>query len=132
MSLASDYRRLQAARSRCALRLRELERRETAAQREVLDRRVRLQQVLRAVAQRWRLRIRDIIGGGRLPDRVLARQVVMWWLREREDWSMADIAGACGRTAHGTVGHAIRRVLAQADTDPDLSARLQSLATELC
>lgn len=65
--------------------------------------------VLCAVAASSGVSVSAILGSSKRADIVLARQVAMWLVRDRTDWSYPQI-GAMFDRDHTTVMHAVRKI----------------------
>ncbi len=71
---------------------------------------VKIPTVVRTVAKSFGVAVKDIKGSGRTKDVALARQVVMFILREEFNYKLEQIAGFVNRKDHTTVIHAIDKV----------------------
>lgn len=76
---------------------------------------ITMEQIIREVATRHRLAVRDLLGRDIYPNYVLARQEAMWRLRQQRKpdgsprWSYPAIGRAMGGKDHTTVMHGVKR-----------------------
>lgn len=79
------------------------------------------------VAESMKLKIEEIMGNGRKPDVVLARQVSMYLCRQKLGLSYPEIGKLFNGKDHSTVMHAIKKVKKLLITDKDM----HKIVTEL-
>jgi chromosomal replication initiator protein len=71
---------------------------------------VKVPKILREVGKSFNITVKDIKGPGRKRDVALARQVVMYILREEYNYKLEDVAKLLNRQDHTTVIHAIDKI----------------------
>lgn len=95
------------------------------------DRRVTIDSVIRAVAERYSLLPSQIKQKTNAHEISRPRQVAMYLAKELTSASLPEIGRAFGGKHHTTVLHAIRRVEELRQVDPDLNRTIQSLTDSL-
>lgn len=83
--------------------------------------------IIANVAESMKLKIEEIMGNGRKPDVVLARQVSMYLCRQKLGLSYPEIGKLFNGKDHSTVMHAIKRINKLLITDKDM----HKIVTEL-
>jgi chromosomal replication initiator protein len=72
--------------------------------------RVKVSAVIKQVAKRFGVSLKDIKGPRRTKDVALARQVAMYILREEFDYNLEEVAQFLNRSDHTTVMHAVDKI----------------------
>lgn len=92
---------------------------------------VKIPDVIKAVAATYGIKAKDIKGPRRTKNIALARQVCMYILREEYSYKLEEIAQFLGRSDHTTVMHALDKVKSMALTTEGFKEQLQSIISEL-
>ena len=93
--------------------------------------RVSVDGIMRCVADRFGLSVRDITGRRRHRNVARARHVTMYLARKLTSHSLEEIGGYLGGRDHTTVMHGFQRIRNDIQADPDLAQVLDNLTTEL-
>ena len=83
--------------------------------------------IQKAVASYFRLKISDLKSSTRTKAIVVPRQIAMYLCRQQTKLSLTEIAAAFGRQDHTTVLHANNRIEARIQTDSELSQTINFL-----
>lgn len=86
--------------------------------------------IQKAVAEQFDVRLADMTSKRRPQSVAVPRQVAMFLCRRLTKASLPEIATYFDKT-HATVLHACKAIRGRMDTDPDLNARVQSVARRL-
>lgn len=87
--------------------------------------------IVRAVARVFDVRVMDLCAPNKRQPATLARQVVMYLLRDREGWNLHAIARAFGYRDHGTAMNACATVRDRLDVDAHFRAKFLFVKTQL-
>jgi len=93
--------------------------------------RVSVDGIMRCVADRFGLSVRDITGKRRHRHVARARHVSMYLARRLTEHSLEEIGGYMGGRDHTTVMHGFQRIKTEALKDPDLAQVVDNLINEL-
>ena len=93
--------------------------------------RVSVDGIMRCVADRFGLSVRDITGKRRHRNVARARHVSMYIARKLTSHSLEEIGGYMGGRDHTTVMHGFQRIRKDIQADPDLAHVLDNLINEL-
>jgi chromosomal replication initiator protein len=94
-------------------------------------REVTVEDILRAVTQRFNVRLADLQSKKRSRSIAFPRQICMYLARQHTRHSLEEIGGYFGGRDHSTVLHANRCVEQQLNQDPQLQATLELISEEL-
>ncbi len=92
---------------------------------------VTIEDILKAVTTRYRVRLTDLQSKRRSRSIVLPRQICMYLARALTGHSLEEIGGYFGGRDHSTVLHASRTIEARRKEDPQFHAALDLLCQEL-
>ncbi|MDP3953304.1 MAG: chromosomal replication initiator protein DnaA [bacterium] len=81
-------------------------------------------QVIKAVSAFFEVSPNDILGRSRNKEYVEPRQITMHLLRELLSMSYPDIANRVGKRDHTTAIYACKKIIREAEKDPDLSQKI--------
>ena len=90
-----------------------------------------LAEILDASAREFGVERTALLARDRRPSVARARHVAMYLARELTDHSLPEIGRGVGGRNHATVIHAINRVTAAIQTDPDMRTAVDNLRTQL-
>jgi chromosomal replication initiator protein len=93
--------------------------------------RVSVENIMRCVADRFALSVRDITGKRRHRHVARARHVCMFLARKMTSHSLEEIGGYIGGRDHTTVMHGFQRIRNDVQADPELAQLVDSLRNEL-
>jgi chromosomal replication initiator protein len=96
-----------------------------------IERRVRVDQIIAAVSQRFGVKPSDLQSDKRSRSIVLPRQICMHLARRLTKHSLAEIGGFFGGRDHSTVLHADRTVFSRRNSDERLRADLDQMESDL-
>ena len=103
--------------------------------RDVLDqepgRAVNIDRIQRFVAERYDIRMSELLGRGRPKMIAEARQVAMYLTREMAKLSLVDVGKAFGGRDHGTVIHACKVVIARMDQTDEFRSMISDLRAKI-
>lgn len=103
--------------------------------RDVLDqepgRAVNIDRIQRFVAERYDIRMSELLGRGRPKMIAEARQVAMYLTREMAKLSLVDVGKAFGGRDHGTVIHACKVVIARMEQTDEFRAMISDLRAKI-
>jgi chromosomal replication initiator protein len=103
--------------------------------RDVLDqepgRAVNIDRIQRFVAERYDIRMSEMLGRGRPKTIAEARQVAMYLTREMARLSLVDVGKAFGGRDHGTVIHACKVVVARMEQSDEFRAMIADLRAKI-
>jgi chromosomal replication initiator protein len=94
---------------------------------EKQDRRVTIEAVQKAVAERYGLKLSQLKEKSNRKEIVMPRQVAMYVVKELTKASLPEIGRAFGGKHHTTVIHSITRTTEQKAKDPDLNRLINSI-----
>jgi chromosomal replication initiator protein len=92
---------------------------------------VSVEDIQRAVCSHFRLSSSELLSKDRHKTIAFARQVAMYLCRQRLKCSFPELGRAFGNRDHTTVMSAVRRIEAQARTDPQVMAHLEAIEQRL-
>lgn len=95
------------------------------------DRRVTIDEIQRAVAEHFNIRLSDLVGPKRLRAYARPRQVAMWLAKRLTNRSLPEIGRKFGGRDHTTVMHGVRRIDELREADSQLSDELELLRRTL-
>lgn len=87
--------------------------------------------IMRLVADHYKLRITDLRARTRTKPIVVARQVAMWLIKKHQDKSLVEIGRLMGGKDHTTVINAIRRIDTNLQKDSDLKRSIEDLESRI-
>ncbi|RIH85221.1 Chromosomal replication initiator protein DnaA [Meiothermus luteus] len=87
--------------------------------------------ILKAVAEYYGLRVEEIRGMGRRKEVVIPRQVAMYLIRELTHASLPEIGQFFDGRDHTTVLYAIQKIQESSESDPSLQQALKSIRERL-
>ena len=91
----------------------------------------RIARIQRVVASEMGVRLDEMVSDRRSAAPTLARQVAMWFCKEKTVHSLPEIGDKfCGRD-HTTVMHAVRKIERRRHSDPELAASIDRIAAIL-
>jgi len=93
--------------------------------------RVSVENIMRSVADRFAISVRDITGKRRHRHVARARHVCMFLARKMTSHSLEEIGGYFGGRDHTTVMHGFQRIKNDVQDDPELAQLIDSLRNEL-
>jgi chromosomal replication initiator protein len=93
--------------------------------------RVSVENIMRSVADRFAISVRDITGKRRHRHVARARHVCMFLARKMTSHSLEEIGGYIGGRDHTTVMHGFQRIRNDVQADPELAQLIDSLRNEL-
>jgi len=93
--------------------------------------RVSVENIMRCVADRFAISVRDITGKRRHRHVARARHVCMFLARKMTSHSLEEIGGYIGGRDHTTVMHGFQRIRNDVQGDPELAQLIDSLQNEL-
>jgi chromosomal replication initiator protein len=103
--------------------------------RDVLDqepgRAVNIDRIQRFVAERYDIRMSELLGRGRPKMIAEARQVAMYLTREMAKLSLVDVGKAFGGRDHGTVIHACKVVIARMEQTDEFRSMISDLRAKI-
>ncbi|MBL9142817.1 MAG: chromosomal replication initiator protein DnaA [Verrucomicrobiaceae bacterium] len=103
--------------------------------RDVLDqepgRAVNIDRIQRFVAERYDIRMSELLGRGRPKVIAEARQVAMYLTRDMAKLSLVDVGKAFGGRDHGTVIHACKVVIARMEQTDEFRAMISDLRAKI-
>ena len=103
--------------------------------RDVLDqepgRAVNIDRIQRFVAERYDIRMSELLGRGRPKMIAEARQVAMYLTREMAKLSLVDVGKAFGGRDHGTVIHACKVVIARMEQTDEFRTMISDLRSKI-
>jgi chromosomal replication initiator protein len=105
-----------------------------SALRELLPRREReltVEDVVHAVANHFKVRVSDLKGARKLQAYTMPRQVAMYLARTCTKASFPEIGERFGGKDHSTVIHAVNRIKARMDEDPDFRRTVEATRAAL-
>jgi chromosomal replication initiator protein len=88
---------------------------------------ISIEEVIRTVAKHYGLKPTDLKSPKRAKPMTQARQIAMYLCRELTNESFPEIGSRFGGRDHATVIHAVNKVAAQLEADPDIQRNLQEL-----
>ncbi|HKD05302.1 MAG TPA: chromosomal replication initiator protein DnaA [Bryobacteraceae bacterium] len=94
---------------------------------EKQERRVSIESVQKAVAERYGLKLSQLKEKSNRKEVVVPRQVAMYLVKELTKASLPEIGRAFGGKHHTTVIHSISRIATQKAADPDLNKLINSI-----
>lgn len=83
------------------------------------------------VAKEFGVNLSHLVSQRRTAHMVMARQVAMWFCREKTDRSLPAIGEAFGGRDHTTVLHAIRQIERKRHIEPELAEAIERIALAL-
>lgn len=99
--------------------------------REENGKQVNIDAIQRLVAERFDMRLADMSSRRRPASIAGPRQIAMYLSRRMTKCSLMEIGEAFGGRDHGTVIHAVRKVTARIETDPEIRSQVAQLEAEL-
>lgn len=87
--------------------------------------------ILKAVAEHYGLKLEEIRGAGRRKEVVIPRQVAMYLIREMTHASLPEIGQFFDGRDHTTVLYAIQKIQESLDTDPGLQQVIKAIKEKL-
>ncbi len=99
--------------------------------REENGKQVTIDSIQRLVAERFDMRLADMASRRRPASIAGPRQIAMYLSRRLTKSSLMEIGEAFGGRDHGTVIHAVRKVTARIDTDPEVRIQVSQIEAEL-
>ena len=97
----------------------------------VQDRRVTIESIQKAVAERFGLRLAELKQKSNTKKIVYPRQVAMYLVKEMTSASLPEIGRAFGGKHHTTVLHSVEKIDRLRQSDPDLNRTLHTLMDSL-
>lgn len=88
------------------------------------------QEVIKAVASLFNVRVEDLMGSRRQRQLVRPRHLSMWLVREHTDLSFPDIGRVFGKD-HATIHHACKKVAGDLPNDADLRGAVAAIRRSL-
>lgn len=95
------------------------------------DKRVTVDEIMQAVAKYYNLRMTDLLGPRRTRTIARPRQLAMYLAKTLTTRSLPEIGRRFGGRDHTTVIHAVKRIEALSDSDPQIADDLKSLMRTL-
>lgn len=95
------------------------------------DKRVTVDEIMQAVAKYYSLRMTDLLGPRRTRTIARPRQLAMYLAKTLTTRSLPEIGRRFGGRDHTTVIHAVKRIEALSDSDPQIADDLKSLMRTL-
>jgi chromosomal replication initiator protein len=95
------------------------------------DRRISIETIQRAVAERYNCRFADMMSRKRTKQVAYPRQVAMFLARELTPHSLSEIGAAFGGKDHTTIIHAYDKIEEKIITDLALQAEIQTIRKAL-
>jgi len=95
------------------------------------ERRVEVEEVIRAVAAHFGVKVSDLKGGRKTRDISLPRQVAMFLARQLTSASFPSIGKSLGGKDHSTVVKGVKKIKALIKKDPELRQRILALQRSL-
>ncbi|HZZ87073.1 MAG TPA: chromosomal replication initiator protein DnaA [Caulobacteraceae bacterium] len=95
------------------------------------EKRVTVDDIQKATAEHFALKQADLISERRTRSVARPRQAAMWLAKQLTTRSLPDIGRRFGGRDHTTVLHAVRRIEALRQTDPQLARDLETLSRKL-
>ena len=89
------------------------------------------EEILKAVAEHYNLKLEEIRGAGRRKEVVIPRQVAMYLIREMTHASLPEIGQFFDGRDHTTVLYAIQKIQESLDTDSGLQQAVKSIKEKL-
>ena len=99
--------------------------------REENSRQVTIDAIQRMVAETYDIRLADMTSRRRPASIAGPRQIAMYLSRTLTKSSLIEIGEAFGGRDHGTVIHAVRKISAQLDADPEMRDRIERIQSDL-
>jgi chromosomal replication initiator protein len=95
------------------------------------ERRVTIESVLKAVAERFSLQPQQIKQKGNMRNIAYPRQIAMYLAKELTSASLPEIGRVFNGKHHTTVLHSVNKIARDRQADPDLNRMLHSLIESL-
>jgi chromosomal replication initiator protein len=89
------------------------------------------EEILKAVADYYNLKLEEIRGAGRRKEVVIPRQMAMYLIREMTHASLPEIGQFFDGRDHTTVLYAIQKIQESVDSDPALQQALKGIKERL-
>lgn len=89
------------------------------------------EEILKAVAEHYNLKLEEIRGAGRRKEVVIPRQIAMYLIREMTHASLPEIGQFFDGRDHTTVLYAIQKIQESLDTDSSLQQAIKSIKERL-
>jgi chromosomal replication initiator protein len=96
-----------------------------------IPRKVRIDEIQRACADHYDIKISDMVSARRTADLTMPRQVGYYLSKELTAHSMPAIGRRFGGRDHTTVLYGVRKITELRKTEPNLNAELQAIAASL-
>lgn len=97
----------------------------------VKDIKVRPLKVISTVAKYFDYRNKDLLGGSRKADLVIARHIAMYFLRVTLKMNLTDVADIMGGRDHTTVMHAVEKMESEIEKNVDIRRKVMALKQAL-
>jgi chromosomal replication initiator protein len=95
------------------------------------SRAVNIDRIQRIVAERYDIRMSELLGRGRPKMVAEGRQVAMYLTREMTKISLVEVGQAFGKRDHGTVIHAVKVVVARMEKDDAFRTMISELRARI-
>ncbi|MGK0617933.1 chromosomal replication initiator protein DnaA [Meiothermus cerbereus] len=89
------------------------------------------EEILKAVAEHYNLKLEEIRGAGRRKEVVIPRQIAMYLIREMTHASLPEIGQFFDGRDHTTVLYAIQKIQESLDTDPSIQQAIKGIKERL-
>jgi chromosomal replication initiator protein len=89
------------------------------------------ERIIELVAREWGVSVPELLGRDRSQKVAQPRQVAMYLLRKRTEFSLPQIGEALGGRDHSTVMYAIEKINNEIETKADLRRRVGSIEQQL-
>lgn len=83
------------------------------------DQEISIEHIIRKVAEHFRIKTHDLLGGGRSRSIAQPRQIAMYLSRELTRHSFPEIGSFFGKKDHSTVMHACKKIAAEYEKDEE-------------
>jgi chromosomal replication initiator protein len=89
------------------------------------------EEILKAVAEHYNLKLEELRGAGRRKEVVIPRQIAMYLIREMTHASLPEIGQFFDGRDHTTVLYAIQKIQESLDTDPSIQQAIKGIKERL-
>jgi chromosomal replication initiator protein len=89
------------------------------------------EEILKAVAEHYNLKLEEVRGAGRRKEVVIPRQIAMYLIREMTHASLPEIGQFFDGRDHTTVLYAIQKIQESLDTDPSIQQAIKGIKERL-
>jgi chromosomal replication initiator protein len=89
------------------------------------------EEILKAVAEHYNLKLEELRGAGRRKEVVIPRQIAMYLIREMTHASLPEIGQFFDGRDHTTVLYAIQKIQESLDTDPSIQQAIKAIKERL-